>query len=278
MNVQIEAIGVIIMPKIIFFDLDDTLLWDKKSIDVALFKTCEIAAKRFGFQAEDFLEVIRTIAPKIYSEYDTHQLTKDIGINPFEGLWGKFDDDLKIFERLHEVAPKYQQRVWTEGLEQMGVTDLTFGEKLAKEFPEIRVEHPYIYEETFEVLDKLLGKYKMFLITNGAPSLQNRKLSITPKLLKYFDEVIISGAVGYGKPESKIFEYALEKADLTASDAWMVGDNLHTDIIGANQMQITSIWINHYNRDVKDIIPTYEISRLNELTSLLKLEETRSTL
>ena len=33
------------MIKAIVFDLDDTLLWDKKSVETAFLKTCEYAAK-----------------------------------------------------------------------------------------------------------------------------------------------------------------------------------------------------------------------------------------
>ena len=35
----------------------------------------------------------------IYETYETYEFTKMIGINPFEGLWGTFDDAGKAFRR-----------------------------------------------------------------------------------------------------------------------------------------------------------------------------------
>jgi putative hydrolase of the HAD superfamily len=51
----------------------------------------------------------------------------------------------------------------------------------------------------------------------------------------------------------------------------MVGDKLTTDIQGSNNLGNQSVWINHHKktRTANDAKPTYEISRLNELLTLI---------
>ena len=71
-----------------------------------------------------------------------------------------------------------------------------------------------MYDDSFAVLDQLKGKYKLLLLTNGSPDLQNTKLDITPELVPYFDQIVISGAFGKGKPDPSIFEHALSLLEI----------------------------------------------------------------
>ena len=108
------------------------------------------------------------------------------------------------------------------------------------------------------------------MLTNGSPDLQNTKLTITPELRPYFDHIIISGDFGRGKPDPSIFEHVLETAGVKASEAVMVGDNLMTDILGANRTGITSVWINREGQKATEVEPTYEINHLEELHDVIK--------
>ena len=93
----------------------------------------------------------------------------------------------------------------------MGIDDDEFATILAERFPEERRNKPFVYDDSFAVLDQLKGKYKLLLLTNGSPDLQNTKLDITPELVPYFDQIVISGAFGKGKPDPSIFEHALSR-------------------------------------------------------------------
>lgn len=255
--------------KAIIFDLDDTLLWDEKSIRIALSKTTQYASNEKGISQREFLKQIKLIAPQIYATYETFEFTKDIGINPFEGLWGTFDDNVEGFAALGKVAPNYQFRVWHEGLKIFGIEDDLFAEELRQYFIKTRLAHPYLYDETLEVLQNLKPHYKLALLTNGAPSLQNTKLNLTPELKPYFDEIVISGFYGHGKPNEGIFKHLLNLLNVDAKEAWMVGDNLLTDILGANHVGMTSVWINHDRIKPNKVIPTFEIHSLRELLNLI---------
>lgn len=257
------------MLKAIIFDLDDTLLWDEKSIQEAFRKTCEIAQERYKVDPGLLEKKVRHHARNLYATYPTYDFTKKIGINPFEGLWGTFDDNGTSFQKMKEIVPKYQKDAWNNGLKDVGIEDTHFASELAESFPEKRKESAFVYEETFQVLDELKDKYKLGLLTNGSPSLQQTKLAITPELIPYFDEIVISGDFGSGKPDPAIFDYILTKLDVKPEEALMVGDNLRTDILGASKVGIDSIWINHHGNELDTIEPTYEVSRLNEVLNII---------
>ncbi len=109
------------MVKAIFFDLDDTLLWDQQSVKEAFRETCEWAAEQAGADCSGLEQAVREEARELYASYPTHAFTQMIGINPFEGLWGRFDDSGDGFQQLKQVAPGYQQEAWTLGLKRLGI-------------------------------------------------------------------------------------------------------------------------------------------------------------
>lgn len=263
------------MIKAIFFDLDDTLLWDKRSIQLAFEQTCLLASKESpGLDPVQLEQDVREEARKLYQSYDSYTFTQNIGINPFEGLWGQFRDEMEGFQQLREIAPFYQLASWEKGLEKNQVFDRNLAQLLASQFPSERRKHPVVYEDTFFVLDQLHHSFQLLLLTNGSPDLQNTKLEITPQLVPYFDHIIISGALLKGKPDPKMFLEGLYRASVQKEEVVMVGDNLHTDIKGANASGIYSIWLNRDEiKNETDIVPDLEIHSLEELLHLSLLKK-----
>lgn len=259
------------MVKAIFFDLDDTLLWDEKSVKESFRLTCLEAKHRFDIDPVELESAVRKEARELYASYETYDFTKMIGINPFEGLWGNFGDDDENFRKMNKIVPEYRKEAWTKGLKALGIDDPKAGEELAELFPANRRKSPFLYEESIQILGDLKGKYQLLMLTNGSPELQNEKLTMTPELVPYFDKIIISGAFGRGKPDPTIFEHALEQLDLDVKDALMVGDNLNTDILGASRVGMKSVWINRSDKEPNpEIQPTYVITHLEELFGILE--------
>ena len=255
----------------IIFDLDDTLLWDKQSIKTAFEKTSDVASQKYNIDSEEFEEAVRKEARALYESYETYPYTVQIGINPFEGLWGTFDDSTPQFQQMKELIHTYQVTAWANGLKQFGIEDKAFAEKLATTFIDERKKHPYLYEDTIEILNKLKGNYKLLLLTNGAPSLQNLKLEITPELVPYFDHIFISGDFGVGKPDASIFHHVIETANINVETSVMVGDNLMTDILGSNRVGMRNVWINREGKVHNGEVPfTYEVKSLTELYHLVQ--------
>lgn len=257
--------------KAIIFDLDDTLLWDERSVSEAFQATCRYAASRYDIDPERLEEEVRKHARELYATYDSYEFTLDIGINPFEGLWGDFNDTVdERFSLLKKVVPGYRRDAWTRGLKELGVDDPRLGEKLAERFPQERSSRPIVYEETYEVLDKLKEKYRLFLLTNGSPELQGIKLAGVPKLPTYFDHIVVSGEFGEGKPSPNIFRHVMELADIRPEEGVMVGDKLSTDIRGALGVGMHSVWINRNQMPASpDVRPDFEIENLRGLFDVL---------
>ncbi|OUM96691.1 MAG: haloacid dehalogenase [Thermobacillus sp. ZCTH02-B1] len=256
----------------VLFDLDDTLLWDERSVKEAFGAVCRYAGERTGADPEALEAAVRREARALYESYETYPFTQRIGINPFEGLWAEFrEGEQEEFRKLRALAPAYRRESWIRGLRAIGVDDEALGAELAERFPAERRARPLVYDETFEVLDRLRGRYRLLLLTNGSPDLQREKLAGVPKLAPYFDHIVISGEFGEGKPAVSIFRHALSLLGVGPEDAVMVGDKLTTDILGANRTGIDSIWINRHGLERSgEIVPSYEIRSLRELPSLLE--------
>lgn len=257
--------------KTIIFDLDDTLLWDQKSVKTAFEKTCDYAATKYEIAPDELETAVREEARTLYESYETYDYTVLIGINPFEGLWGGFDDPTPEFQKMKGIVGQYRTQAWTNGLKKLGIEDEEFGRELGERFVEERKAAPFLYEDTFTVLDELKDHYQLVLLTNGAPSLQNLKLEITPEIAPYFDHIVISGDFGKGKPDASIFEFVLEESNVQSEEAIMVGDNLMTDILGSSRVGMRNVWINRENKPHNpDITPTYEVTSLTAFLELLK--------
>jgi putative hydrolase of the HAD superfamily len=258
--------------KAILFDLDDTLLWDERSVKEAFQATCQAAKQTYPQIQTDELEAsVRKEARTLYESYEPFPFTKMIGINPFEALWGNFSEgDNENFRKLHALAPGYRTESWTKGLQALGIDDSDLGYTLGELFPEERKARPIVYEQTFALLDSLKGKYKLLLLTNGSPDLQKEKINGVPELAAYFDNIIISGQFGEGKPAVSIFQHAMKLLAIEASEGLMVGDKLTTDILGSSRVGMRNVWINHHKMIRSDeIIPSYEISNIDQLMAII---------
>jgi len=89
-------------------------------------------------------------------------------------------------------------------------------------------------------------------------------------LHKYFDFTIFSSSVGIRKPGKRIFEIALEKAKVEASEAIFIGDRFDADITGAKNAGIVSVWKYKEGRENPEgIEPDYSIVNLDEIESIV---------
>jgi putative hydrolase of the HAD superfamily len=83
--------------------------------------------------------------------------------------------------------------------------------------------------------------HRLALLTNGSALFQRRKLQRFT-LEPLFELILIEGELGYGKPDARVFQAALDFFAAVASDAWMIGDNLEADIAGAQRLGIHGVW------------------------------------
>src|SRR5699024_8786780 len=111
------------MLKSIMFDLDDTILWDEKSIEKAFEATCEIAVQKYNIDPKELERNVRSVAESIYPKYDTYEFVKNIGIGTFESFWGEFTDKGKDFEKLRDMQADYLETVLIDVVKDLDIDD-----------------------------------------------------------------------------------------------------------------------------------------------------------
>lgn len=101
----------------------------------------------------------------------------------------------------------------------------------------------YLLPGAEDFLRSLKACGKIFLITNGTPAAQYGRLR-SLGLEHFFDGIFISDEIGFSKPDARFFAYVLDKAGLQSGECAVIGDSLTSDIRGANNAGILSIWYN----------------------------------
>lgn len=127
-------------------------------------------------------------------------------------------------------------------------------------------------DDAVEVLGDLKRHgLKLGLITNGSSKFQRRKL-MRYGLERYFDVILVEEEWGVGKPDITIFEEALRALSAEPTCTWMVGDNFDADIVGAHQVGVPGVWMQH-GREAPmhpDVTPLAKIDHIRELIGLLQ--------
>ena len=96
--------------------------------------------------------------------------------------------------------------------------------------------------------------YQMGVISNGLTIKQWEKL-IRLGLYHFFDEVVTSQEAGSEKPDSEIFQLALERMGCKAEESVMVGNKFSEDILGATEVGMSAILVNsELTENEKEII------------------------
>ena len=100
----------------------------------------------------------------------------------------------------------------------------------------------YLIDGAEELCQRLYGKARMYIVTNGVKSNQESRLSLCG-LLKYFDGVFISECTGYEKPQIEFFDYVSQRIpSFDKSRTIIVGDSLSSDIKGGINYGIDTCW------------------------------------
>lgn len=102
----------------------------------------------------------------------------------------------------------------------------------------------YLLDGARELCERLYGKKKLYIVTNGAEYVQRSRYAVSG-IGKYFEEAFISDVIGYQKPSVKFFEH-VEKhiPNYERSKALIVGDSLSSDMAGGIAAGIDTCWFN----------------------------------
>ncbi|CAM1368881.1 putative hydrolase of the HAD superfamily [Tenacibaculum sediminilitoris] len=205
--------------KHLFFDLDHTL-WDfdrnSKLIFQQIFKEQNIL-----IPIDVFLEVYVPVNLK---------------------YWRLYRED-----KIEKLALRYHRLKETFNVLEYAISD-TLINKISEDYIQYLPNFNYLFPDAIEVLQYLENKYQLHIITNGFEKVQNLKLKKSGIHI-FFKEIITSECVGAKKPNTKVFEFALEKAGAKANESLMIGDSYEADIMGAINSGMKAIHFTQESRN-----------------------------
>jgi putative hydrolase of the HAD superfamily len=224
--------------KLITFDLDDTL-WDTAPVIVS---------------AEAMLrDWLAQNAPKL-------------GGVPVEHLF-------EIRQRLLDAEPGLKHRISALRRKVLfhALKDAGYAEARAQSLADqsfevfLHARHQIeVFPEVEPTLEILAQRYTLGVITNGNADV--RRLG----LADYFAVTLCAEDLGIGKPDSRLFEEALNRVQIPANAAVHIGDHPGDDIFGAQQAGLRAIWFNPQGKAWEaDHKPDAEIRSLVELPGVL---------
>ena len=115
-------------------------------------------------------------------------------------------------------------------------------------------------------LDTQKDSYTSYIITNGIPKTQHGRLD-NSGTGHFYRMVFISGEMGVQKPDIAFFNKVLSDAGITRESSIVIGDTEKSDIRGAVNAGIRSIYINF--KGEKSEIANWSVGSFDELRSLL---------
>jgi len=220
----------------IFFDLDHTL-WDFEKNSALTFELI-FNQLNFSLDCEEFLRYYVPINHACWKLYRENKIDQK---------------ELRI-RRLSETFQALNREVSTSQIEEISNIYI----KNLSSFP-------HLFDGAHELLEHLKKKYKLHIITNGFEQVQHFKIT-NSGLASYFEHTFTAEKIGYKKPHPKIFQQALQKAQVTPENALMIGDSLEADISGALHLGMQAIHFNSHNEPEHTHCPiVYSLSEINQL-------------
>ena len=211
--------AILMLPDVIFFDLDDTLI--------------------------DHGTAARSALSKLQEEYE---VLGAMELDELEMLWQKdFQKywELLILNRItiqENWAARFRNLFETVG-HSIGGDELG---KLVSDYGELYISGTSAIPGAAEILKKAREHgVTVSVITNNIAEMQYRKVKHCG-LDGYIDSMTISQDYGIMKPDPEIFRIAMRKTGTLPEKSLMVGDSLDSDILGAIGVGIKPVWFNRF--------------------------------
>ena len=135
-------------------------------------------------------------------------------------------------------------------------------------FVEFLYDEIEMVDEIEDLLSYLSNKYQIYAASNGIYDMQINRLKKS-NLDKYFKDIFVSDKIDYEKPDKRFFEKIMNITKYSNNNLIMIGDSIKSDIIGAKNSGIKSIYFNKGNKKISDKDFTYQVKKLSEIKKIL---------
>ncbi len=213
----------------LLFDADGTLYDFKATEDISLRKVFE----NYGIEySTENLRIYHEKNSRLWELYEKGQVKQDVI------KWKRFSD---LFSAL----------------------DLDYdGHEAGELYTDLLAENGIMIDGAVALLDKLYGKHKLYIITNGIAKTQHGRIDGTDTR-KYYERIYISTEMGVQKPDKAFFDIVLSESGLDKKRSIVIGDSEKSDIMGAHNAGLKSIFISFTGE--KSPLADYSISSYDEL-------------
>ena len=208
--------------RVIFFDVDNTLLDFRKCAQLAM----QNAAAQQGICLPES------------AEESFHRIN--------DSLWLGIQDGSLTMKELHAVR-------WVTILEELGVEG--DGAEMEKAFVKELHESAELMDGAMELVRGLSRKYTLCIASNAALEEQTHRLE-KAGLLPYFSKIFTSAEIGCAKPQKAFFDACFEQLPgVRPEETIMIGDSISSDMEGAHDYGMRTYWLNLENReDIPDCV------------------------
>ena len=220
------------MKKNFLFDLDQTLL-------------------NFHASERKALEIVLTANGIVYTDEVCRYFEE---LNKL--LWLKLEKQeitrQELFEtRFNDVLSRYGKK---GKLNAMKVND---------EFINTMAKNGVLMDGALEFVKKIKTEIKdsrIYIVSNGATVNAEGRIKTTG-LEKYIDKLFISEAMGVAKPAVEFFDIVFNQIKEPKESCIMIGDSLTSDMLGAKNAGLNSIWFmpQGTEQEIKNAVKEYEI-------------------
>lgn len=204
-------------PKVVFFDMDNTLVDHQYASENALLHVRNSFEKTKKYD----MALIKSGWRRDFNRY-----WKDV-------IRGKITLEESWIQRFKQM------------FQSLGIDSLSnLPQKAAYEYGRIYATNVKEVPGALDLIRVLKGEgISIGVITNNTERMQSTKLRDCG-FAEYVDFVLTSESCGIMKPDPRIFQMALEKFNVIPAESVMVGDSYEYDIVGALESGISSVWFN----------------------------------
>ncbi|MBK8120028.1 MAG: HAD family hydrolase [Sulfuritalea sp.] len=131
-----------------------------------------------------------------------------------------------------------------------------------------------LYPGVEETIQELHTYYALSIVSDAQSAYALPELNAVG-LSGYFDPIIVSGDLGYRKPDQRLFEAALSAMKLEPAEVLFVGNDLYRDIHGPQKLGIKTVLFKsgEVTEDKEHATPDYIIYHFSQLLDAVRFFE-----